>query len=117
MTAVSPIGPAYDDGVLRITWLPQVNGFRLEGTVDVNNRSGLAAALVAAQQGCGHVLIDLAALEFIDMEGLRLLVRAARALPAGRLLVLQRVPPYVRELLRVVNWDQTSGLRYEEMES
>lgn len=117
MTAVSPIGPGYDDGVLRITWLPQVNGFRVEGTVDTSNRSGLAAALVAAQQGCGHVLVDLGALEFIDMEGLRLIVRAARALPPGRLLVLQRVPSFVRELLRVVNWDQTAGLRCEEVES
>ncbi len=116
MTALSPIGPTYDDGVLRITWHRDVNGFRVEGTVDVGSRSGLAAALATAQQSSGDILVDLSGLDFIDMDGLRLLVRAARSLTPGRSLVLQRVPPYLRELLRVVNWEQTTGLRCEEVE-
>ena len=115
MTAVSPAGLTYDDGLLRIVWHQDASGFRVEGTVDVSSRSGLAAALAAAQQGGGDIFVDLSGLEFIDMEGLRLLVRAARSLAAGRFLVLQRVPSYVRELLRAVNWEMTAGLRCDEM--
>ncbi len=116
MTAVSPVDPAYDDGMLRITWLPQGNGFLVEGTVDVSNRSGLAAALAAAAQRSGDVQVDLSGLEFIDMDGARLLVRAARGLASGRLLVLRRMPSHLRELLRAVNTDDAPGLRWEQTE-
>ena len=115
MTAASPIGPLYDDGLLRITWLPHVTGFRVEGTVDVTSRSGLDAALAAVQQGTADVHVDLSGLEFIDMEGLRLIVRAARDFSEGRLLFLEGVPSYVHTLLNAVNWDDTPGLRCEGM--
>ncbi len=116
MTALSPVGPTYDDGLLKITWLTQAVGFRVEGIVDVASRSGLAAALAAAQQGHGDIHVDLSGVEFIDMEGLRTIARAARDLRAGRLLVLERVPSYVRVLLRAVNWDIVPGLRIGEGE-
>jgi anti-anti-sigma regulatory factor len=116
MTALSPISPAYDDGLLKITWLMQAVGFRVEGTVDVTSRHGLAAALAAAQQGHDDIHVDLSGVEFIDMEGLRTIARAARDLGAGRLLVLERVPSFVRVLLRAVNWDVVPGLRIGEGE-
>ena len=114
MTTVSPVGPAYDDGMLRITWLPQGNGFSVEGTVDASSRSGLAATLAAAAQRSGDIQVDLSGLEFIDMDGVRLLVRAARNMASGRQLVLQQVPAHVRELFRAVNTDDTPGLRWED---
>src|SRR6266567_2862659 len=114
MTAAPQAGPIYEDGQLTITWLPDGNGFRVDGTVDVTSRSGLASALAAVQQGIADIHVDLAGLEYIDMEGLRLLVRAARGLPVGRSLWLQRVPAYVRQLLYAANWDQTPGLRCDE---
>jgi ABC-type transporter Mla MlaB component len=117
MSTASPIGPLYDDGLLRITWLSQVRGFRVEGTVDAATRSGLDAALAAVQPGDADIHVDLSGLEFIDMEGLRLLVRAARNLAAGRMLLLQRVPAYVQTLLHAVNWDDTPGLRIEGVQA
>jgi anti-anti-sigma regulatory factor len=113
MTTASPIGPFYEDGLLRITSLSGVTGFRVEGTVDVTNRSGLDAALASVQQGSTDIHLDLSGLEFIDMEGLRLIVRAARDLREGRLLFLDGVPTFVHTLLRAVNWDDTPGLRCE----
>jgi anti-anti-sigma regulatory factor len=117
VTALSPIDAAYDDGLLKITWLPHASGFSVEGTVDVTSRSGLAAALSAAQQGADTIHVDLSRVEFIDMEGLRIIARAARDLGEGRLLVLERVPAYVRVLFRATNWDALSGLRIEQVES
>jgi anti-anti-sigma regulatory factor len=113
MSAASPIGPFYDDGLLRITWLPHQSGFRVEGTVDAATRRGLDAALAAAAPGDADIHVDLSGLEFIDMEGLRLIVRAARGLGEGRLFFLERVPSYVQTLLHAVNWDDTPGLRIE----
>jgi anti-anti-sigma regulatory factor len=103
--------------LLRITLLPHAPGFRVEGTVDASSRSGLAAALAAVPQANVNVHVDLSGVEFIDMEGLRLIVRAARDLAEGRLLVLDRVPSYVRALIRAVNWDVTPGLRFGGVES
>lgn len=117
MTTLSPIGAAYDDGLLKITLLSDESGFRVEGTVDVTSRSGLAAALSAAQQGADIIHVDLSGMEFIDMEGLRTIARAARDLGDGRLLVLERVPSHVRALLRATNWDTLPGLRIEKGES
>ncbi len=116
MTAVVPSGLVYDDGLLRITPLPHAPGFRVDGTVDFTSRSGLAAAFAAVQQGHADIHVDLSGVEFIDMEGLRLIVRAARDLAKGRLLVLGGVPSYVRVLLRAVNWDDTPGLRCDGAE-
>lgn len=110
MTAAPQADPLYKDGRLTITWLADANGFQINGTVDVTSRSGLAAALAAAQQGIEDVHVDMSGLEFIDMEGLRLLVRAARGLTGGRSLRLRRAPAYVRQLLQAANWDDTPGL-------
>jgi anti-anti-sigma regulatory factor len=115
VTAVSPVEPAYDDGLLKITWLPHASGFRVEGTVDVTSRGGLAAALSAAQQGARIIHVDLSGVDFIDMEGLRTIARAARDLGEGRLLVLERVPSYVQALLRATNWDTLPGLHIGEV--
>ncbi|MGE5287636.1 MAG: STAS domain-containing protein [Micromonosporaceae bacterium] len=115
MTAAPQVGPMYKDGRLTITWLPDANGFRVDGTVDFTSRSGLAAALAAAQQGIDDIHVDMSGLEFIDMEGLRLLMRAARGLANGRSLRLRRAPAYVRQLLYAANWDDTPGLWCDEV--
>ncbi|SRR6266566_5090890 len=117
MSTASPIGLFYDDGQLRITWLSHATGFRVEGTVDAATRSGLDAALAAVAPGDADIHVDLSGLDFIDMEGLRLIVRAARDLGEGRLLFVERVPSYVQTLLHVLNWGDTPGLRIEGVEA
>ena len=43
MTVLSRVGVAYDDDLLKFRWLTHAVGFRVEGSVDVISRSGLAA--------------------------------------------------------------------------
>jgi anti-anti-sigma factor len=106
-------GPARGDGLLRITPLGDMAGFRVDGEVDLNGRAELAAALAKWTHSSGDIVVDLAGAGFVDVEGLRLLVRAARGLPGGRALVLRRVPPILRRLLEITNWAATPGLRVE----
>jgi anti-anti-sigma factor len=112
LTAPS-FGPARGDGRLRITPLEDVTGFRVDGEVDLNGRAELTAALVKWTHSSGDIVVDLAGVGSVDVGGLRLLVRTARGLPSGRVLVLRRVPPILRRLLDITSWAATSGLRVE----
>jgi len=56
------------------------------------------------------VVIDFADLKFSDIAGLRALVRAAEALPPDRTLHVRHLAPTLRNVLRIVGWDQTPGL-------
>lgn len=111
-TAPSP-GPARSDGLLRITPLQDTAGFRIDGAVDLNGRTELAAALATWTHSSEDIVVDLAGAGSIDLGGLRLLVRAARGLTGGRVLVLRRVPPILPRLLEITNWAATPGLRVE----
>src|SRR6266498_3074415 len=104
------VSEVYDHG-LRITRRRSPPGLRLQGEVDRSNLSSLAAALAGVVETSGDVHLDLTALEFIDVAGLRLLTEEARRMPAGRYLVLDGVAPYVRRILALVGWDQAPGLK------
>jgi anti-anti-sigma regulatory factor len=106
-------GPARGDGLLRIIPLEDMAGFRVDGEVDLSSRVELAAALAKWAHGSGDIVVDLAEAGFVDVEGVRLLVRTARGLPGERALVLRRVPPILRRLLEIMNWAATPGLRVE----
>ncbi len=79
-------------------------------TIDGELEFGTAASLRStlsdlAQQGNGPVVVDLAALRFIDSSGLSLLVQAKRRFESdGRTFELRRPSP------RVVRVIETSGL-------
>jgi hypothetical protein len=105
--------PAFGDGILRITPTDEPVGPRLEEDVDQSNGKALADALAAAAATVrGDLHLDMAALQFIHIEGLRLLVSTAGQLPAGRRLVLDGAAPYVRRIMRLVDWDHAPGLRF-----
>jgi GAF domain-containing protein/anti-anti-sigma regulatory factor len=103
--------PRYSDELLRIIPTVRPLGLRLEGEVDQSNSKALADALAAASGVSGDLHLDLEALEFINVDGLRLVVLAAAQLPAGRRLVLDGVAPYLRRIMALVGWDQVPGLR------
>lgn len=110
-------GPAGGDGPLRITPLQDMAGFRIDGQLDLNGRAELATALAAAlatwTHSSGDIVVDLGGAGSVDVGGMRLLVRAARGLPDGRVLVLRGVPPILRRLLEITGWAATPGLRVE----
>ncbi len=99
------------DRLLRITPSLEPPGLRLEGEIDASNILALTAALTIAVAALSEVHLDLAGLESIDLAGVCLLARTARALPPGGALILHPLPSHLRRLVRLAGWDQTPGLR------
>ena len=95
----------YADGLVRITRTAAPRGLRLTGEVDLSNHEALGRVLAArAATGEGDVHVDVSALTFVDVQGLRTLVRAAAGLRGGRRLVLDRPRPAMRRILRITGW-------------
>jgi anti-anti-sigma regulatory factor len=108
---VVSIDPLHDDRRLRIVPMFSPRGLRIHGTVDDLTAAPFAEALAhTAQWPEPVVVIDLADLRFIDVAGIRALVRAAEALPPDRALQLRHLAPTLRKVLRIVGWDTTPGL-------
>ena len=116
--------PVYDDGVLRITRIPAAGpapspasgpgpspgpGYALAGEIDESTVCGLAAKLAELAADLDEVHLDLGALAYSDLAGLRVIVQLA----AGRRrMVLHRVPPHLRAVLAIVGWDTAPGLEF-----
>jgi anti-anti-sigma regulatory factor len=106
--------PVYDDGVLRITRIPGPGpgpgpdpGYALAGEIDESTVRGLAGKLAELTADLDEVHLDLGAVDYSDLAGLRVIVQLA----AGhRRVVLYRVPPHLRAVLAVVGWDTIPGL-------
>jgi len=76
---------------------------RVAGAVDVSNAALLAQALEqAASTGLDDVHVDARELEFMDLFGLRALVKAAVAIGPGRRLHLHHPQLQVRRLFELV---------------
>lgn len=75
----------------------------VRGEVDILTAPGLGALVDAViDQGYQFVVLDLAALEFMDASGLRVIVRAARSLhPAGGELAIRSPSRMVRRMLDI----------------
>ncbi|MFD9396541.1 MEDS domain-containing protein [Streptomyces sp. NPDC060000] len=104
--------PLYASSVLRL--VPSLrNGqrsLRVVGDVDYQAAPALACALEEALGWPGDITIDMSALEFIDLAGVRALVRTAERLPAGRRLHVVDLEPMLSEVIHVVGWDQIPSL-------
>jgi ABC-type transporter Mla MlaB component len=116
--------PVYDDGVLRITRIPgpglgpspvsgpgpsPVSGYALAGEIDESTVCGLAAKLAELAANLDEVHLDLGALAYSDLAGLRVIVQLAAE---RRRVVLHRVPPHLRAVLGIVGWDTAPGLGF-----
>nr|WP_240947787.1 MEDS domain-containing protein [Planosporangium mesophilum] len=109
------IDPLHDDRRLRIipTYAPR--GLRIVGTVDVMTVGALTTTLNRATRWPeADIHLDLGGLEFIDVAGVRAIVRAAAGLEDGRHLVIQQLAPGLRKVFAVVGWDRAPGLRFGE---
>jgi anti-anti-sigma factor len=110
------IDPLHDDRRLRIVRTFNPRGLRVVGVVDLTTSEALGTALAqAASWSDGEDLhIDLGALEFIDVAGVRMIVHTARTLAPDRELVIERLADGLRRVFGVVGWDRTPGLRFAE---
>lgn len=120
---ISPDGPqppqlgddsqVYDDGALRITQiagpaLGLASGYALAGEIDESTLRGLAGKLAEIAVHLDEVHLDLGALDYCDLAGLRAIVQLADA--GRRRVVLHRVPPHLRAVLDIVGWDVAPGV-------
>ncbi|MFI6978852.1 STAS domain-containing protein [Embleya sp. NPDC050154] len=110
------MGVDYDDGVLRVERSSPQPGVRLLGEIDLDNCAHVRSAL-EAQRGAepGDVLVDVSALGFIDIAGVRTLVETARALEEGRRLVLHRASEELCDLVELAGWGHLPGLALERV--
>jgi anti-anti-sigma regulatory factor len=114
---VVQIDPLHDDRRLRIipTYAPR--GLRIVGTVDVTTAGALNTTLqLATHWPDPEIRLDLGELEFIDVAGVRTIVRTARTLEPGRRLVISRLAAGLRKVFGIVGWDRTPGLSFAEEE-
>jgi anti-sigma B factor antagonist len=81
------------------------------GEVDVDTAPRMRRALAAGLAAGERVVVDLAAVTFMDSSGLSaLLVTHRDARAAGLTFQLRRVPPTVHRLLRVTGMDAVLDL-------
>jgi anti-anti-sigma regulatory factor len=86
------------------------HGLRVVGTVDNRTIRHFTAALGTARGWPGDIVVDMSALTFIDVSGLRALADTASRLAVGRQLRIERLAPALCEVVRLVGWDRTPGL-------
>jgi anti-anti-sigma regulatory factor len=112
---VVQIDPLHDDRRLRIVPTYAPRGLRIVGTVDVMTVGALTTALrLATRWPEPDIHLDLGELEFIDVAGVRAIVRAAAGLEPGRRLIIERLAGGLRKVFGIVGWDRTPGLRFAE---
>jgi anti-anti-sigma regulatory factor len=112
---VVQIDPLHDDHRLRITPTFDPRGLRVAGAVDLTTSGALASTLRLAANWPGQDLhIDLSELEFIDVAGVRAIVRAAAVLGPGRHLVVEHLAPSLRRVFGIIGWDRAPGLHFAE---
>ncbi len=91
-------------------------GLKVIGAVDDGTVAGLVEALNEAVRWPEPVLhLDLAELEFIDVAGIRAIVRLAGRLDADRRLQIDHLKPTLRKVMTIVGWDRSPGLRIGDL--
>ncbi|MFI9561262.1 STAS domain-containing protein [Nonomuraea endophytica] len=104
------------DRHLRITWLADRAGLRIEGELDRAGLPTLRRVLTSMPSGGTGLCIDLSGLTFIDSGCMRALVNAGAALHKGggeQVLALGSVPPQMQRLFELIGWDRVPGLRLQ----
>lgn len=90
-------------------------GLGLSGAVGDGGHTPLAQALKAALADGADLdedlHVDMSGLDFIDLEGLRLLMATKQDLSDGRSLHLERPAAHVRRVIRMAGWDTADSFR------
>ncbi|MBZ4323313.1 MEDS domain-containing protein [Streptomyces huiliensis] len=90
-------------------------GLRLEGRVDASAHRLLRDALRSVAAERGDLRLEMSGVEFPDLGGLRLLMTFARARAARhRSVELTGLAPRLSEVITLIGWDRTPGLRLPE---
>jgi anti-anti-sigma regulatory factor len=108
----------YDDGVLRISGTGAPAVLVIAGEIDEATCPALVHALAGLADGPGEAHINLAAVTYCDLTGLRAILSLAGTDGDGqgrgaKRLILHQVPPSLRTILQVIGWDATPGVFYD----
>lgn len=106
------------DWALRFTRTGRPAGLIIAGDIDEFSHDVLVSALAELTEVSGEIHLDLAAVEYCDLAGLRSMITLAASGPPGRgggtRVVLHAVPPQLRTAMRIVGWEDTPGLVIDE---
>ncbi|HLV74826.1 MAG TPA: STAS domain-containing protein [Vulgatibacteraceae bacterium] len=102
-----------DTALLRVAASSSSPWLLMAGEIDVSNAGEVARALARARDRMpGDLHVDLTAVGFVDVAGMRAFSRAARELDAGgRMLVLHSVPFHIDRVFRLIGWSASPGLQ------
>jgi ABC-type transporter Mla MlaB component len=110
--------PAYDDGVLRITYTGSPASLAIAGEIDEYTHAGLVDMLRNLTDGLHEIHINLADMVYCDLAGLRAIILLAGGSTnhdgGGTRLVLHEAPGQLKTILQILGWDTTPGLTIEE---
>ncbi|MFI9582493.1 STAS domain-containing protein [Streptomyces sp. NPDC052236] len=96
---------------LRILRLCRPPGLRIEGVVDLRTHRHLRTALDVIAPTDGDLQLELSRLEYLDIGGLRMLISFAGTRDEGHHVELTGLAPHLRNVIALVGWDETPGLR------
>jgi ABC-type transporter Mla MlaB component len=82
-------------------------GLAIGGEIDEDAYPALVKKLGELAWGSDEVHVDLTALQYCDLAGLRAIVRAATT---GRTVVLHGLPEQLQTIRGILGWDNTPGL-------
>ena len=85
-------------------------GLRFKGEIDASNAEAVVTSLASAHAKDGEVHLDLSALMFIDISGIRAFITAGENAVEDRRLLLHGLPDQLERVINVVGWDQLPGL-------
>ncbi|MEV6867741.1 MEDS domain-containing protein [Streptosporangium subroseum] len=106
------MGLRFDGGLLRIRPMVDPHGLRVEGEVDAATLPVFTTALhEAVRRMSGDIHVDVGKLAFVDLAGLRAIIDLAAGLEAPRSLRLSPESSHVHQLIKMIGWDTTPGLR------
>ena len=80
----------------------------MAGEIDEAAFPALARRLGEIAADLDEVHLNLAALDYTDLAGLRVIVALGDA--GRRRVVLHQVPPHLRAILAIVGWDTAPGV-------
>jgi anti-anti-sigma regulatory factor len=101
---------------LQVVPLPDGEGLRVIGAVDLSTREAWRNVLESATASGSPTRLDLSELSFIDTRGASMLLAAAQRQPGTAPLTITRPPRVLRRVLTVLCPDESVQIVIEEQE-
>ena len=95
------------NGALQTAVMGSPPGLAIGGEIDMATYAALVRKIGEVARGCDQVHVDLSAVEYCDVAGLRAVVQLATT---RRTVVLHGLSAPLLTVLSILGWDSTPGL-------